>query len=340
MTIQPNSLFLYGQADNVVGCGRGNESAVPFRGVTDLDRLHGLLVQVGMEPGWNRKVPSMWPQPRRHFAPARWRYRDARAALDAAGRLVSTESAERRNLLLHNPVDPNRYATLHTLVAAYQLVLPGETARSHRHSANALRIVVDAAPGAFTFVDGCRIPMEPGDVVLTPSWAWHGHANDSDSPAYWIDVLDVPTNQFFEAMFFEKHEERMQPAPDGIDLDAPIRFPFRQVHARLDDVPESTRGQRELELGPPHLRTMSPFLVRLEAGAPEEASRSTASSIYAVIDGAGTTEVDGVSFDWARGDVIVVPAWQRCRHRASGRSHLLRITDEPMLRALGWLRAG
>ena len=50
-----------------------------------------------------RSTPSLWPAPQKNFAPAHWKYEQARGALDAAGRLINTELAERRNLILFNP---------------------------------------------------------------------------------------------------------------------------------------------------------------------------------------------------------------------------------------------
>jgi hypothetical protein len=91
---------------------------------------------------------------------------------------------------LNNPTEGNTYPTVRTLVAAYQMVKAGETAKSHRHSANALRLVLDTWPNTFTIVGGKKIPMEPGDVLLTPNWAWHGHDNKGADNAYWIDFLD------------------------------------------------------------------------------------------------------------------------------------------------------
>ena len=76
------------------------------------------------------------------------------------------------------------YATSRTIVAAYQMIMPGEKARSHRHTPNALRLIIDAEPGAYTIVNGERLSMMPGDVVLTPNWCWHGHGNDSRACAY------------------------------------------------------------------------------------------------------------------------------------------------------------
>src|SRR3990167_4743988 len=104
-----------------------------------LEALYQGLAPLSIGAGWAKPTPSLWPEPHKNFEPAMWRWADGRAALTAAGRLVNTELAERRNLILFNPVEGNTYATVRTLIAAYQSVLPGETTRSHRHTPNALR---------------------------------------------------------------------------------------------------------------------------------------------------------------------------------------------------------
>ncbi len=53
-----------------------------------LEELYDKLTQVGIAPGWNKKVASLWPAPKKNFAPAHWTYEQARGALDAAGRLI------------------------------------------------------------------------------------------------------------------------------------------------------------------------------------------------------------------------------------------------------------
>src|SRR5260370_25647918 len=93
------------------------------------------------------------------------------------------------------------------LVAVYQMILPGEWARAHRHTPNALRLILDAEPGTYTQVDGVDIAMEPGDVLLTPNWSTHGHGNRGNASAYWLDFLDVPLVQLLEPMFFEVAED-------------------------------------------------------------------------------------------------------------------------------------
>src|SRR5215510_497272 len=135
-----------------------------------LEELYAKLEKVAMGPGWNKPTPSLWASPRKTFQPGHWRYEQARGALDAAGRLINTELAERRNLILVNPAEGNTYGTVRTIVTAYQMIMPGEWARAHRHTPNALRLILDAEPGTYTVVDGANIAMEPGDVLLTPRW--------------------------------------------------------------------------------------------------------------------------------------------------------------------------
>ncbi|MBR0800428.1 cupin domain-containing protein [Bradyrhizobium jicamae] len=302
----------------------------------NLDGVYSVLDEVGMGPGWNKPEPSLWPAPRKTFVPAHWSYKVARAALDAAGPLISTELAERRNLILPNPVPGNTYATARTLVAAYQMVRPHETARSHRHTPNALRLVVDADPATYTIVQGKKIPMLPGDVLLTPNWLWHGHSNDSDSNAYWIDFLDAPLVQLLEPMFLEQFPEGIEKA-DDIDDTSPMRFPFVETRERLDRQAPSADGTHEIELGKPALDTIGLFVRRLSKGRTAPI-HTTANNIYAVIDGEGVSTIDGTRYEWARGDVFVAPGWREHTHETSGTAHLLRVTDAPVMERFRWLR--
>jgi gentisate 1,2-dioxygenase len=194
-----------------------------------LEELYGKLDKVGMGPGWNKPTPSLWPAPRKTFVPAHWRYELARGALDAAGRLINTALAERRKLILFNPADGNTYGTVRTLVAAYQMIMPGEWARVHRHTPNALRLILDAEPGTYTEVDGVNIAMAPGDVLLTPNWSTHGHGNRSKTCAYWLDFLDAPLVQLLEPMFFEVAED----ARDEATAAEPVRRGSRASNNRL-----------------------------------------------------------------------------------------------------------
>src|SRR5258708_35139592 len=76
------------------------------------------LGRLKFSPGWARPEPSMWPVPKPKFKPAVWRVAAARAALDQAGEVVPVEQAERRNLIMVNPIEGNLYATTRNLVSA------------------------------------------------------------------------------------------------------------------------------------------------------------------------------------------------------------------------------
>jgi gentisate 1,2-dioxygenase len=309
-------------------------------GAATLGELYAALAPLSIGAGWNKATPSLYPEPKRSFRPARWRYRDTHAALEAAGRLVDTELAERRNLILINPHEGNGYATAATLVSAYQMILPGERARSHRHTPNALRLVLDAAPGAYTIVDGVRFDMAPNDVVLTPNWCWHGHGNDGDAAAYWIDYLDVPLVHALEPMFYEGYPGDFEPAT-SVAQQSSYLYRWSETKARLAAAEPERSGcfGRQIALDAFHFKTIGLFMLALDSGRPTAELRTTANNIYSVVSGRGRTTIDSETFAWERGDVLVAPAWRPHHHESDGDAVLFRVTDAPLLAALDWLRS-
>ncbi len=315
-----------------------------------LEDLYGKLALVGMGAGWNKPTPSLWPAPRKTFVPAHWKYELAHGALEAAGRLINTELAERRNLILFNPAEGNTYGTVRTLVAAYQMIMPGEWARVHRHTPNALRLILDAEPGTYTEVDGVNIDMEPGDVLLTPNWSTHGHGNQGKACAYWLDFLDAPLVQLLEPMFFEIIEGESSSAgsaakkPDrasaSVTTNSPFVFTLKDTLRRLDEARPEPAGPfaTQIELGHPALATTALYMMQLRRDVRTAPYRATANNIYAVVQGTGVSTVDGERFEWRRGDVIAVPAWRPHFHEAGGDAILFRVTDEPVMQRFGWWR--
>ena len=303
-----------------------------------LESLYQAFDGLSVEGGWHRRAPALWPEPRKNFVPFRWRYADVKPILDAAGHLVDHAMADRRNLTMTNPVEGNLYATVRSMVAAYQLIKPGETADAHRHTPNALRIILEGK-GTYTVVDGTRVEMRPGDVLLTPSWAWHSHSSNGHEDCYWVDVLDVPLVHLMEGMFFERHPDKLE--PDVVDADsAPIAFRWEDTLAALAAAAPPAHGmaEREAELGNPALRTVALHAQRLNAGFRSALYRTTANSIFTVIQGRGRSVVDGETIEWAMGDVIAIPAWRAYRHEADVESFMVRASDEPVMRAIGMLR--
>ena len=308
-----------------------------------LEELYGKLSLVGIAPGWNKKVASLWPEPKKNFVPAHWKYEQSRGALDAAGRLINTELAERRNLILYNPASDASYGTVRTMVAAYQMIMPGEWARSHRHTPNALRLILDSEPGTYTEVDGVKIAMEPGDVLLTPNWSSHGHGNDSRACAYWFDFLDVPLVQLLEPMFFEPAEEENgndASASTPPTKDSPFVFTLSDTLKRLDAARPEPSGPfgTHVQLGNPAMDTIGLHMMRLSPRVRTTPYRATTNNIYAIVKGTGATTVDGERFEWSRGDVIAAPAWRPHFHEAAADALMFRVSDEPVMQRLGFLR--
>ena len=311
-----------------------------FAVARNMDELYSLLNEAHMGPGWNKPEPSMYPTPKKSFVPAHWPYRIARAALDCAARYVKTEFAERRNLILNNPVPGNTYATAPTIVAAYQMIKGHETARSHRHTPNAMRFILDSKERAYTVVEGKLVPMEPGDVLLTPNWAWHGHDNKGPDCAYWIDFLDAPLTHLLGPMFFQQLQDKFVQESSEVAADSPFRFPYAVWGARVRAQPESAPGMREVTLGPPHLDTIRLKWRHFKPAARVNEARTTASRIYAVHEGSGTALCDGKSIAWERGDVFVIPAWNDVQWTVGPESCLLQASDEILLEKLNWLHSG
>ena len=152
-------------------------------------------------------------EPRSPALPVLWRYDEIRPFIMEAGTLITAKEAERRVLVLENPGLRGKSRITQSLYAGLQLILPGEVAPAHRHTQSALRFVVEGT-GAYTAVDGERTIMEPGDFVITPSWTWHDHGNDSEEPMVWIDGLDIPIVAVFDAQFAEDDPQR-DPAGDA-----------------------------------------------------------------------------------------------------------------------------
>src|SRR2546428_9725832 len=105
-------------------------------------------------PGWDfQSVQSNEPVPVE--LAYRWSWADVlRPMMVKAYDVVNPVKAERRNLIMSNP-GHKRAATTQTLIAAIQGVLPGELAPAHRHTAGALKFMIEGR-GTATNLDGDR----------------------------------------------------------------------------------------------------------------------------------------------------------------------------------------
>ena len=90
-------------------------------------------------------------------------------------------------------------------------------------------------------------------------------------------------------------------------------------------------------------KTLGGSAERLSPASSSPSVRETASSIYHIIEGEGSTVINGQAFRWKRGDTFCIPSWHRYQHRndvPEGETvYLYRYDDKPMLNALGFYRA-
>jgi gentisate 1,2-dioxygenase len=179
---------------------------------------------------WEQRADVELLQPRNKARPFRWKWTDIEPRLRVAATTVPIEECERRALVFANPgLDGKPYIT-NTLFAAYSLYNPGERAPVHRHTPSASRFVLEG-DGGFTVVQGEKLRMSRGDLVLTPTGTWHDHGNDGREAVIWVDVLNVPLVESLNATQFEfNYTEQDEQSNSG----TPIPKTLQSIHARDD----------------------------------------------------------------------------------------------------------
>jgi len=306
----------------------------------DLQDYYDQLRAQHVTPAWLGGGISVEPQSQ--AVPYVWHWRDLRPQAMRAAELVGTAQAERRVLRLTNPNLPS--IASNTLVANIQIVMPGEIARAHRHSGAALRLIIEGQ-GGYTVVNGERVPMNPGDLVLTPNWSWHDHANDTDAPMIWLDGLDTPLVRMLEAGFYEEyHEERQELAPPVNASE--WHYSMSEMRAALERrAAADTGGEIALEYinrrtGGPVMPTIACHMQLLRPGEKTRARRRVCCTNYHVVEGAGYSVVGDQRLDWDGKDVFTVPTWTFCEHVNSGDrpAFLFSFSDAPVMQALSLYR--
>lgn len=310
------------------------------------EQYYNELCDNNVSPLWtvlDRMVP---PAPNPTAAVMSWPYDSIRPALMKSGTLISAEEAERRVLMLVNPTLGAPYTT-DTIYAGIQLILPDETAPAHRHTAFALRFIIEGSRG-FTAVEGQKLMMERGDVILTPRWNWHDHGNEGDGPMVWLDGLDLPVYRFLPINFAENYADQRYPSELALEYN-PIKIPWSKVAASLDAT-VSTAPYARYDYGfgdEEHLsRTISAQAERVAAGSNTAKSRETCSFIYHVFEGEGYSTISAPGgkqekISWKAKDTFSVPAWSSISHTCimqDGQAYLFAINDRPMVEALGLAR--
>lgn len=323
-----------------------------------LRSLHGQNT-LPLWPSLRALLPSA--KPARKTVPTHWRYAAVRPNVLRAGELAPIDKAERRVIVLANPglgLDTMRATP--TIYIGLQLILPGEAAPNHRHTPSAVRFVVEGE-GGWTLVDGEKLPMEPGDLILTPSGVWHEHGHDGSGPVVWLDALDLPLVVAMEASFHTPGaaQREMRAAGHGLArhaqggvlpysaLDARdrsaypmLRYPWRDVRASLDALASTAARDEPVQLayvnpetGRECLPTLGFSALMLRPGEELRTKRRSSSAVLHVVEGAGRAAIDGVEFAFERADTIAVPTHARVQlaNASSQRPAILFVVDDAPL---------
>ena len=299
-----------------------------------------------LTPLWEVMQNLVLPEPKSPCIPKIWKYDDIRKDILEAGDIISTEEAERRVLILENPGLLGTSRITRSLYAGMQLILPGETARNHRHTQTALRFVLEGS-SAYTTVEGEKTTMHRGDFIITPPWGWHEHGNNGDQPTIWLDGLDIPIVQFLDTSFAEHYDKNVGqplPKPEGdaiarygsglapIDnFSASAASPiFNYPYSTTREALEKMKGNGELDVchglkmkytnpltGDYAMPTMAAFIQLLPSGFTGKKYCSTDSTVFVCVEGEGKTTLGDTEIHWTENDTFVIPSWVPHSHNSS-----------------------
>jgi len=209
--------------------------------------------------------------------------------------------------------------------------------------------------------------MEPGDFVITPSWTWHDHGNESDGPMVWVDGLDMHIVNMCDASFREGYPGPCQPIvrPEGSALaeagsnllpvdftsksqTSPLfNYPYRATRDALDRLSRIRDADRchgymmkyiNPVTGGSAMPTMTTAMQLLPKGFHGDSYRSTAGTAFVVVEGVGNLRVGARQFAWSPHDIFVVPSWHSFTLEASADAVIFSFSDRIVQEKLDFFR--
>jgi gentisate 1,2-dioxygenase len=337
----------------------------------ELTKLYGDMEGNHLIPLWKLEKSILPWVPKPKAVPWLWKWSTLYNVAERSGALVPIErGGDRRAIALSNPGLGGVPHATPTLWAAVQWLNGREVAPGHRHTAQALRFIIDGS-GSYSTVEGDKVYLERGDLVLNPPWLWHDHGSDSDERAIWMDGLDIPLNNYLDASFFEPYPDdvqevtkvlggtvlkygvgQMRPAWESKSTEFPPVSTYKWADAEraLENLAKADAASPfddiALEYTNPHsggpvMKTMTCWIQMLRPNIHTLAHRQVNSSVYYVVEGQGSTIIDGTRFDWQEGDMFVIPSWachEHCNASSQDRAVLFSVQDTPVMVALGKYR--
>lgn len=327
---------------------------LPARYVNDLTQRN----LVPLWPSLRNVLPPIKPIPNTQMTV--WKYSEIKPLLLEAGDLTPIEKAERRVLVLANPGHglENMRATS-VIYLGMQLLLPNEYAPSHRHTPNAVRLIVEGEK-AYTTVEGKKCPMQHGDLILTPSGLWHEHGHDGDEPVIWLDVLDLPLVYYMEASFVEGGDnqtvERVENKPRYAAGLVPtvqhiraeqnypmLRYPWQDAKQLLIDLAAENTGLPTQiayvnpETGQDCQKIIGYSALMVSAGEKVQLEPRSAAMVFHVIEGSTEIIIEGKVSHLEKADTACAPCFAHIDFiNNSNEACFIFIADEaPIQKKLG-----
>ncbi|RZI52375.1 cupin domain-containing protein [Aeribacillus pallidus] len=340
---------------------------------TELKEYYDGMKNSYLGPLWYDLGHMVTKEPVHDVEPYLWKWKTIRNYVMKAGEILEPgKDAERRVVYLQNPNLLKHglvgYGT-HTLYAGIQLLLPGEFAPSHHHSQGAIRFIIEGS-GAYTAVNGEKVYMERGDMILTPAWTWHEHKHEGTEPMIWLDGLDVGLVKNLAASFFEPYENGFYPEqpPENYSTEkfakgafvpkgkkekpgypSPIiGYKWERAKYVLEQMSKSPKENEDpydgyaIEYINPTTggsadERIGSMMQRLLPNQHTKAHRHVHSAIYHVLEGKGYTVINGQKFEWERGDFFILPPWSWHEHVNEGSedAYLFSFNDKPVMDILG-----
>lgn len=320
----------------------------------------------------NLNLVPLWPSlrgvlppkvPTRQTQPTCWAYKDIKPLLLKAGELTPIEKAERRVLVLANP--GHGLEKMQASAAMYlgmQLLMPGEWAPSHRHTPNAVRMIVEGE-GAYTTVDGEKCPMSRGDLILTPTGLWHEHGHDGTDPVIWLDVLDLPLVYYMEASYHINGERQTvvpgqgdkQYARGGVvpshvferskKAYPMLRYAWNDAKAALEAMASDDAALEQVqvtyvnpETGGDAENILGFYALMLRPGQTLRLPARSPAQVFHVIEGAVQAQIVNSTFTLAEADTCCAPGYEAVtlKNLNANQAAFIFIADEsPLHRKLG-----
>jgi gentisate 1,2-dioxygenase len=202
--------------------------------------------------------------------------------------------------------------------------------------------------------------MAERDMILTPAWCWHEHANPGGQRVIWLDVLDAPLIRQLDVVRFEREPKKAPPpmpadsafaaagfvpaeTTPGLPYSPMFRYSWAAARLALAAAPVSADGAKllrytNLATGGSAMNLMDCFLAGLAAGKATRAYRTTSNAVCFVAEGSGASRIGDARIAWTRNDLFTLPHGHWISHEAAADGAILFIaTDREILRRLDLL---